>query len=212
MLFRKRLSEQLRADVQRYIDENYVPPQARLSGRVSAPASPPPSAAPRRAPRFPSRKAPDDFHGRAPEEDRVCEAEREEQILSAPAAFDTCDLLPTLELDEPFSVKLLQLIDQKGMDDVACYKKARVSRQTWYKILNEKGYKPNKKTVLSFAVALELTLSETQTLLESVGFVLSRSSMFDVIVMYCLKNGIYSIPEIDAILYDHDQETLYSKA
>ena len=117
-----------------------------------------------------------------------------------------------LQLDEPFPVKLMKLIDRRGMDDVACYKKANVSRQTWYKILNEKGYKPNKKTVLSFAVALELTLEETQTLLESVGLVLSNSSLFDVILMYCLSHGVYDVSKIDAILFQYDQETLYSQA
>lgn len=129
---------------------------------------------------------------------------------SAAAPQSELDFL--LQLDAPFPVKLMKLIDQKGMDDVACYKKANVSRQTWYKILNEKGYKPNKKTVLSFAVALELTLEETQTLLESVGFVLSGSSLFDVILMYCLSHGVYDTTQIDAILFQYDQETLYSKA
>ena len=135
--------------------------------------------------------------------------------LAAPTADEpepASELNFLLQLDEPFSVKLLKLIDQKKMDDVACYKKANVSRQTWYKILNEKGYKPNKKTVLSFAVALELTLEETQTLLESVGFVLSNSSLFDVILMYCLSHGVYDVARIDAILFQFDQETLYSKA
>ena len=78
--------------------------------------------------------------------------------------------------------------------------------------MNESGYRPNKKTVLSFALALELTLEETQTLLESVGFVLSQSSLFDVILMYCLSHGIYDAATIDAMLFQHDQETLFSKA
>ena len=134
---------------------------------------------------------------------------------SAPAARKSApqsEMNFLLQLDEPFSVKLLKLIDKKQIEDVACYKKANVSRQTWYKILNEKGYKPNKKTVLCFAVALQLTLEETQTLLESVGFVLSNSSLFDVIVMYCLSHGVYDVAQIDAILFQYDQETLYSKA
>ena len=156
----------------------------------------------------------------------------EDAAASAPLSRDTASFAPIasaavpmrgmaapqaeldflLQLDEPFPVKLMKLIDRRGMDDVACYKKANVSRQTWYKILNEKGYKPNKKTVLSFAVALELTLEETQTLLESVGFVLSNSSLFDVILMYCLSHGVYDVSKIDAILFQYDQETLYSKA
>ena len=113
-------------------------------------------------------------------------------------------------LDEGFALKLMRLIDLKGMNDVHCYKKANVSKQTWYKIMNDKGYKPNKKTVISFAIALELTLSEAQSLLGSVGFILSNSSLSDVIIMYCLTYGIYDVFEIDSILYKYDQETLFS--
>lgn len=105
----------------------------------------------------------------------------------------------------------MKLIDAKGMKDVECYKKANVSKQTWYKIMNDKHYKPNKKTVISFSIALRLTLEETQNLLESVGFILSNSSLFDVIIMFCLQNGIYDVLEIDSILFKYDQETLYTK-
>lgn len=117
-----------------------------------------------------------------------------------------------IKLDESFAIKLLKLIDAKGMDEVCCYKHANVSKQTWYKIMNDKFYKPNKKTVISFAVALELTLEETQDLLKSVGFILSSSSLFDVIIMYCLENRIYDVFEIDSVLFKYDQETLFSKA
>ncbi len=117
-----------------------------------------------------------------------------------------------INLDESFSLKLLKLIDAKGMDEVRCYKHANVSKQTWYKIMNDKFYKPNKKTVISFAISLKLTLEETQNLLESVGFILSNSSLFDVIIMYCLENGIYDVFEIDSVLFKYDQETLFSKA
>lgn len=121
------------------------------------------------------------------------------------------DIDDYIKLDEGFALKLMRLIDIKGMSDVECYKKANVSKQTWYKINNDKNYKPNKKTVIAFAVALKLSLMETQSLLESVGFVLSNSSLFDVIIMYCLSNGIYDVFEIDSILFKYDQETLYSK-
>ncbi len=116
-----------------------------------------------------------------------------------------------IKLDESFAVRLLKLIDLKGMSDIECYKKANVSKQTWYKIMNDKHYKPNKKTVISFAVALKLSLDETQNLLKTVGFVLSNSSLFDVIIMYCLENEVHDVFEIDSILFRYDQETLYSK-
>ena len=105
----------------------------------------------------------------------------------------------------------MKLIDEKGVDDVACYKKANVSRQTWYKILNDPKYKPNKKTIISFAIALELGLDDTQKLLATAGFILSKSSKFDLIIMYCIMKEIYDVFEIDAILFQYDQETLSSR-
>ena len=117
-----------------------------------------------------------------------------------------------IKLDKKFAYKLGDLIREKGLSSVECYKKAHVSKQTWYKIETDPNYKPNKKTVLSFAVALELSLEQTQELLRSVGFTLSNSSLFDVILMYCIENGIHQIPEIDDILFHYDQETLFSRA
>lgn len=115
------------------------------------------------------------------------------------------------DMYDGFALSLMQLIDAKGMGDVECYKKANVSRQTWYKILNDPNYKPNKKTILSFAIALELDIEETQKLLATAGFVLSKSSKFDLIIMYCIKKEIYDVFEIDSILFQYDQETLASK-
>ena len=111
-------------------------------------------------------------------------------------------------LDDTFAVTLLKLIDAKGMQDTECYKKANVSRQTWYKIINERDYKPSKNTVLCFAIALKLTLEETKKLLATVGFALSRSSKFDVIIEYFLINKIYDIFLINETLFDFDQVCL----
>ena len=113
-------------------------------------------------------------------------------------------------LDESFAQKLIKLIDAKGMDDVACYKRANVSKHTWHKLMTDKNYKPNKKTAVSFAIALELTLPETQNLLSALGFVLSDSSLSDVIIKYCLENSVYDVFEIDSVLFKYDQETLFS--
>ena len=113
-------------------------------------------------------------------------------------------------IDEGFCLTLLRLIDAKGMSDVECYKKANVSKQTWHKIMNDKNYRPSKNTVISFAIALELTLSETKDLLGRVGYALSRSSKFDIIIEYFITRGIYDIFEIDETLFKFDQVTLGS--
>ena len=111
-------------------------------------------------------------------------------------------------LDDTFAVMLLKLIDLKGLTDVECYKRANVSKQTWYKILNEKNYRPSKNTVIAFAISLELTLKETNQLLATVGFTLSKSLTFDVIVEYFIQNKVYDVMIINEVLFAYDQPCL----
>lgn len=120
--------------------------------------------------------------------------------------FTLVDMLA--EMDDSFAVTLLRLIDLKGMTDVECYKKANVSKQTWYKIMNEKDYRPSKNTVLSFAIALELSLEEAKRLLSTVGFALSRSSKFDIIIEFFLATENYDIFLINETLFKFDQPCL----
>lgn len=107
--------------------------------------------------------------------------------------------------DDTFAVTLLKLIDQKGMTEVQCYKKANVSKKTFWKINNDPKYRPSKATVLAFAIALELDLPQTEQLLKTVGFSLSHSSTFDMIIEFYITRGIYDIFEINSALYQYDQ-------
>lgn len=116
--------------------------------------------------------------------------------------------LGIISLDESFSLRLQKLIDLKGMDDIDCYKKANVSRQTWHKIIDDPDYRPAKKTIICFALVLGLTPDEAQSLLATAGFTLSKSSLSDVIIMYALEKGIRRITDVDEILYEYDQATL----
>lgn len=57
-------------------------------------------------------------------------------------------------------------------------------------------------------VALELSLDETDDLLERAGYALSHASKFDVIVEYFIVSGKYNIFDINEVLFKYDQPLL----
>ena len=109
------------------------------------------------------------------------------------------------QMEETFSQRLLRMIDERGMTDAEAYTKAYVDRRHFSKIRKDVNYAPNKKTVLAFTIALELSLDEAKDLLRSAGFALSRSSKTDIIVAYFLQNKIYDMFEINDVLYAYEQ-------
>ena len=124
--------------------------------------------------------------------------------MDAPAPLD--DLVGNL--DESFSQMLLRLIDAKGMSDVEIYRRANLDRKLFSKIRSGKGYMPSKRTAIALALALELSLDETDDLLKRAGYALSRAVKFDVIVEYFIISRKYDVFKINEVLFEYDQPLL----
>ncbi len=183
-----KISEKLFSDIAEYIDDNYVEEHtddSRERIRINA--------LPGVAPRTRRRKSDGDFF-----ETCATVAMQPEEDLEAKLR----------QIDESFSEMLLRKIDERGMTDVECYKKANVDRKLFSKIRSDVHYKPSKPTAIAFAIALELSLAETEDMLRKAGFALSHSNKFDIIIEYFISRGNYNIFEINEALFAFDQSLL----
>ena len=189
-----KISSRLVDDIAEYIDDNYVDNNTMYRRRIFAYES--------RRPTFDDST---DYF--------MCAS------MSAPVSESVAPVSPSIKsalsldeelknIDESFSEMLLRKIDERGMSDAECYKKANVDRKLFSKIRSDVNYRPSKPTAIAFAIALELPLWEAEDMLKKAGFALSHSNKFDIIIEYFISNKIYNIYKINEALFQFDQSLL----
>lgn len=216
-----RVGGELFGSIASYIDDNYaaerydaLPRASRYERNVCAPApcAPAPCAPAPRAP-APAEKKSGRFLKR---KDKAARTEPEADAVCHDAVFSESRVDPELARyidfmrDESFAQMLFRCIDERGMTDTECYKRANIDRKLFSKIRSDQNYRPSKTTVLAFAVSLRLDMDRTQELLRKAGYALSSSSKGDIIVRYFIERGCYDIYSINEALFSFDQRLLGS--
>ena len=205
------IGKKLVSDIEEYIDECYIEEhpdrreQQAYAAGIAASAALPPKPEKKRG--IFGRKAkdrPEAEYNRIPEEAVLYDLPLMESSAVTGGSLD--DALKTI--DESFSQMLLRKIDEKGMTDAECYKKANIDRKLFSKIRSDVNYRPSKPTALAFAIALELPMPELQDMLMKAGYALSHSSKSDIIIEYFVKKGQYDIFTINEALFAFDQVLL----
>ncbi|MBR5704534.1 MAG: macro domain-containing protein [Deltaproteobacteria bacterium] len=217
------LSAALTDDVRQFIDDNYI---AEGYGTGSVPGA---SMSVMESALFPASRSADRSFARLGRiRNRLSKAESrpdfedeclEEPVFKCELSHDSRTAAPEEpsneslrdildNIGESFRDRLLWLIEEKGLAEPDVYKKAFIDRKLFSKIRRNPGYSPKKQTAVALAFALRLNPDETADLLKSAGYALSSSSKFDLIVLYCMKNGIYDLFEINALLFQYEQPML----
>lgn len=142
------------------------------------------------------------------DDERRIRAYSERNITLSTTRFSRSDSLDDALLQKPetFSETVLRLIKEKGMTNAQCYKKANVDKKLFSKIKLNPHYKPEKKTALALAIALELSLRDTNILLAKAGLTLSPCNKEDIIVEYFIRRKRYNIFDINEALFDYGFE------
>lgn len=109
---------------------------------------------------------------------------------------------------ESFHEMLFRKIDEEKLTDAECYKRANIDRRLFSKIRSDREYQPSKPTVLALAIALRLSLEETEDFLRKAGFALSPAKTSDRIIEFFLRSGKYNIFEINEALFHYSQNPL----
>lgn len=107
-----------------------------------------------------------------------------------------------IEPTKTFRDLLLEHIDKSGLSDAEVYKKAQLPRQIMSKIKCSQNYLPSKQNICAFAIALCLTMNETNDLLAAAGYILTSNFDFDRIIVEAISSKNYNISDINIKLYE----------
>ena len=144
----------------------------------------------------------------APAKEKKLLSKRRFQMASGDLAGPWMLDRENLSVEETFTQMLLRFMEEKHMTPPELYNNACLDRKLFSKIQSNIDYQPKKYTAVRLALALQLSPEETDALLETAGFALSRSKITDLVISYCIANNKRAVWEVNGILEDWGLATI----
>lgn len=113
----------------------------------------------------------------------------------------------TLNSEETFTEILFRFMQERNLTVQELAFKADLSRIIDRRMRHVED-KPKKNIAVRLALALELSLEDTEKLLRSAGYELSRGSVKDLVISYCISHREYSVRDVNGLLEEYGLQTL----
>jgi hypothetical protein len=102
---------------------------------------------------------------------------------------------------ETFPVMLNRLREERNLTPKELYTRAWIDRRLYSQIIGERSYQPAKNTAIAFGLGLHLNNYDMKLLLDSAGLSLNRTSVFDLVISFCLEKEIFDISTVNQLLF-----------
>ena len=124
---------------------------------------------------------------------------------------NSTNFVHTIEYSSTFPMVLQKFIDKKGFKKYKeIYGKISMKQDTFSSILRGKYSVVKKENVLKLCVGLKLSVDEAEELMESAGYLFSKSIMTDVVVKAFLLHECYDTFAIDNELDENNVSVLFA--
>ena len=111
---------------------------------------------------------------------------------------------------ESFNESVLSSMQEQRLTPKEFYTRAGFDRKLFSALKNGgPAYQPSRNTAIRCCFALQLPLYRAEELLKLAGFALSDRTTSDLLIRYCLENGIWDLVDVDTLMDAFGQEILF---
>ncbi len=137
------------------------------------------------------------------------EAEKDIAMYDSPALEKTYHAWEKKNSEyKSFSSEVVRLVNEKFEKPSDFYRASNIDKRTYHKIKTEYDYLPSRMTAFRCCIGLQLSVEEAEELLSLAGMAFSPNSPDDLVVKFCLENGIRDIPGVNYMLYRYAGRSL----